>query len=70
MKCPIDCPMIATKDIIPTPAISPVVTLKKLLLSLLKKACVQPSMYVGRINAKVHQMFNENIWNKKNGNAI
>ena len=59
--------MIATKDIMPTPAKMPVVTLMTLLLSLLKKACVQPSNNVGIINTNVHQIFNVNVVKRKTG---
>ena len=59
--------MIATKDIMPTPAKMPVVTLMTLLLSLLKKACVQPSNNVVIINTNVHQIFNVNVVKRKTG---
>lgn len=67
---PIYFPIIATNDTPPIPAISPVVTRKILLLSLLKKACVSPSIYVGNIKAIVHQIFKVKTLNINKGNAM
>lgn len=62
-------PIIATKDIPPIPAISPVVTRKMFVLSRLKNACVKPSIYVGNIKAIVHQIFKVNTLKRKSGNV-
>ena len=51
-------PIIETKDIEPTPAIKPVITLIMLLLSHLVYACIIPSMYVGEINTIVNHKLN------------
>jgi hypothetical protein len=52
------------------PAISPVVTLKILLLSRLKNACVSPSMYVDSIKASVHQILSVKTLNINRGKEI
>jgi len=51
------------------PAITPVVTLRKLVLSRLKNACVIPSIYVGAIRPMVQNMLMENTLNMKKGKA-
>lgn len=50
-------PISDTMDIVPTPAMTPVINLNGLLLSRLQNACVKPSIFVGAIKAKVHQIF-------------
>jgi hypothetical protein len=53
MNAPIPFPICAESELIPMPIISPVKNLKILLLSLLQKACVKPSMKAGTIKKNV-----------------
>lgn len=59
--------MMDTRDIVPIPAITPVVTRNIFVLSRLQYACVNPSKYVGNMQAIVHQIFKETMPNRNNG---
>lgn len=67
IKSPMNFPIIDTKDIVPTPAIIPVISRLKLLLSFLYLNWMNPSAYVGTIKIIVSQMLSVKTLNRKKG---